>query len=91
MPAVWNGDLDQLTNILQTSMRLDTDRNLNPQNPLAHQNVPHNLCRHYLIEGFFTLHGVNAWKLRCALRRIWSIRGGMSVRHAGIEYYLIRF
>ncbi|KAI3878896.1 hypothetical protein MKX03_003017, partial [Papaver bracteatum] len=51
MPAIWNGDLDQLTHMLRASMRLDTSRNLNFQNPIAHQNVPHNLWRHYIIGG----------------------------------------
>ncbi|KAI3892436.1 hypothetical protein MKX03_012654 [Papaver bracteatum] len=91
MPVVWNGDIDQLTNMLQASMRLDTSRIRNVQNPIAHQNVPHNIWRYCLIGGFFTLHGVNAWKLRCALRKIWRVRGGMSVRKAGVEYFLIRF
>ncbi|RZC94365.1 hypothetical protein C5167_003929 [Papaver somniferum] len=91
MPAVWNGDLDQLTHMLQASMRLDTSRNLNIQNPNAHQNVPHNLWRYCLIAVFFTLHGVNAWHLRCALRKKWRVGGGMSVRQFEVEYYLIRF
>ncbi|XP_026411883.1 uncharacterized protein LOC113307648 [Papaver somniferum] len=91
MPAVWNGDLAELTNLLQTSMRLDTNRNLNLQNPAAHQNVPHNLWRYCIIGFFFSLHGANAWHLICALRKIWRIRGGLSVRQAGVEYYLIRF
>lgn len=91
MPAIWNSDLSELTNMLQHSMRLDTGRNINLQNPLAHENVPHNLWRYCIIGVFFSLHGVNARHLRCALKKIWRIRGGMSVRQAGMEYYLIRF
>ncbi|KAI3864742.1 hypothetical protein MKX03_022953, partial [Papaver bracteatum] len=91
MPAVWNGDLNELTNLLQTSMRLYTGRNLNLQNPLAHQNIPHNLWRYCIIGFFIFLQGVNAWHLRCALRKIWRIIGGLFVRKVGVEYYLIRF
>ncbi|KAI3905912.1 hypothetical protein MKW98_030487 [Papaver atlanticum] len=78
--------------MLQYSMRLDTGRNLNfNQDPNNQLNVPHDLWRRCIIRGFFSLHGVNAWHLRCALRRIWRIRGGFSVKQTGIEYYLIRF